>query len=168
LFEEEAEPTDRLVHLCASDELDLSAFHNPFGKCSFFGTVHTNCAQFCDFFSHRYKVNDASKSLPLECTIQSGYYHNFPHVCSSLAKFYNILEELPLIDANDIVILEGSDERCKLGQFSGFFGDSKLKKTVPVVSGHFLTCRVTIVMTEVHNQTTLAGMLKTPYFPEEL
>lgn len=125
LFKEEASSTDRFVHLGTSNQLDLPALNHSLGESSFLCAVDANCAQFCHFFSHWNQVNDVSKSFSLKCSVKSRHNNNFSLICSFLAKLHHIREELPLINAHNIIVFNIFEEMSQGCNFGCLFGDSK-------------------------------------------
>ena len=105
-------------------------------ECGRLSAVNTNCCEFVHFFGKRDQVNNVSERFSLESAIEGSNNDNNSSIGKFLSKLDNILEELSLINANDIILDGFTFYIVQFGGFKGLVGDSEFKIKLLVMSGH--------------------------------
>lgn len=120
---EEAGAADGLVHLRASDQLDLLALHDALGEGGLGGAVDADRAQLGHLFCEGDEVEDVAEGLALEGAVEGGDQHDLVLVGQGLAKLDDLREELPLVDADHIVALAEREQLHELVGLERLLGD---------------------------------------------
>ena len=125
LLLEKTTPTDWLIHLFSTNQLNLLTLHNPLCKGSLRCTIDTNCAKLSHLLSYWNQVHYISEGFSLEGAVKGWDNHNFVHIGQGFAKLDYFWEKLSLVYTNDIIGLAHGKDAHEFVGLECLLGDSE-------------------------------------------
>ncbi len=99
-------PTNGHVLLGSADNFDLFVLANSFRIGAFSEATHAHRMQLDDVLRQRHQVDHVCEAFALEGPVQRRHDDRLAEVGDTLAISYNVGEELPLVDADDVVVVQ--------------------------------------------------------------